>query len=119
MNILLQIRDSLWSFPLLALLFISGLYLTFVLKGLQFRYLLRSMHMAIFCREEPGAGKKGDFTHFQALMTSLAGAIGTGNIAGVATAIAVGGLGAVFLDVGHGIAWNDSKIWRSIIGSEI
>jgi len=40
---------------------------------------------------------EGDISHFQALMTALAATVGTGNIAGVATAIAIGGPGALFL----------------------
>lgn len=91
------IKGWVWGAPLLILLMGTGIYLTFLLRGMQFRYLGYALKQA-FTR--PAANKdsnaKGDINHFEALMTSLAGAIGTGTIAGVATAIAVGGLGAIF-----------------------
>ncbi|MFA6914967.1 MAG: sodium:alanine symporter family protein [Parachlamydiales bacterium] len=90
----LELLNSwLWSGPLLLLLFGTGLYLTIILKGFQFRYLGYAFRAAI-AKQQTQA--KGDISHFEALMTSLAGAIGTGSIVGVATAVAVGGLGAIF-----------------------
>ena len=85
----------IWGPPLLILLVGTGLYLTVILKGLQFRSLPHSLHLALIKRKEKGHSK-GDITHFQALMTALAATVGTGNIAGVATAIAIGGPGALF-----------------------
>ncbi len=64
------------------------------LRGLQFRQLGPALRLALIERHEPGA--EGDISHFQALMTALAATVGTGNIAGVATAIAAGGPGALF-----------------------
>lgn len=90
-----SIQSLVWSPPLLLFLCIVSAYFTFALKGLQLRYLAYSLKMALK-REKSDASKKGDITNFQALMTSLAAAIGTGNIAGVATAIATGGMGALF-----------------------
>ena len=49
--------------------------------------------------------------HFKAMMVTLAGNVGGGNVVGVATAVAAGGMGAVFLDVGSCILWNGFKIW--------
>ena len=72
----------------------TGLYLSVKLKGLQFRKLLSSLHLALIQRREHKG--EGDISHFQALMTALAATVGTGNIAGVATAIAAGGPGALF-----------------------
>ncbi len=72
----------------------TGLFLSVRLKGLQFRQLISSLHLALVQRRESGA--QGDISHFQALMTALAATVGTGNIAGVATAIAAGGPGALF-----------------------
>ena len=73
----------------------TGLFLTVRLGGIQFRKLGQALYMA-----RPGApkavGAEGDISNFQALMTALAGTVGTGNIAGVATAIAIGGPGAMF-----------------------
>ena len=84
-----------WGPPLLILLVGTGLYLTIILKGLQFRSLPHSLYLALIKRHESD-DTEGDITHFQALMTALAATVGTGNIAGVATAIAVGGPGALF-----------------------
>ena len=81
-------------FFLVPLLLLTGLYLTVRLKGLQFRELSHSLWLALIVRKEHGA--EGDISHFQALMTALAATVGTGNIVGVATAIAAGGPGALF-----------------------
>jgi AGCS family alanine or glycine:cation symporter len=73
----------------------TGLWLTLVLRGLQFRVLWHALYLALIKRKEEG-DEPGDITHFQALMTALSATVGTGNIAGVATAIAAGGPGALF-----------------------
>lgn len=88
-----QIKDWVWSAPLLLLLLGTGIYLTILLKGMQFRYLGYAIKQ-VFAREQQSSA--GDISQFEALMTSLAGAIGTGTIVGVATAITVGGLGSMF-----------------------
>ena len=88
-----KIETWVWGSPLLILLTAVGLYLTFALKGIQFRYLAYSLKLA-FTRQDDKA--EGDITQFQALMTALAGMIGIGSITGVATAIAMGGLGSLF-----------------------
>lgn len=92
-NFLAIIRDYVWSVPLLFLLLGTGAYLTIILKGVQFRYLGYAIKQ-VFARQR--ADSNGDISHFEALMTSLAGAIGTGTIVGVATAVTIGGLGAMF-----------------------
>ncbi len=79
---------------LVPLLLLTGLYLTVILRGIQFRELGRSLWLALVVRTEKGAD--GDISHYQALMTALAATVGTGNIVGVATAIALGGPGALF-----------------------
>lgn len=88
-----QLRDWIWSAPLLLFLLGTGVYLTIMLKGVQFRYLKYAC-IQVFAKQRENS--QGDISHFEALMTSLAGAIGTGTIVGVATAITVGGLGAIF-----------------------
>lgn len=88
------VYEWVWGLPLLILLMGVGTYLTIRLKGLQFVYLPYALKLA-FGPQHPGQGK-GDITHFQSLMTALAATIGIGNIAGVATAITVGGRGALF-----------------------
>ena len=92
-QILSQVKDWIWGAPLLLLLLGTGCYLTFLLKGVQFRYLGYAFRQVVAKQQE---NSKGDISHFEALMTSLAGAIGTGTIVGVATAVMVGGLGAIF-----------------------
>lgn len=79
-----------WGTPLLILLFGTHLFLTFRLGIIQ-RYIGRAIRLS-FQKDE---GAEGDVTHFSALATALAATVGTGNIIGVATAIAAGGPGAV------------------------
>ncbi|MBM4207761.1 MAG: sodium:alanine symporter family protein [Gammaproteobacteria bacterium] len=81
-----------WGPPMLMLLVGTGLYLTILLKGLQFRALPLAFRL-IFHKDH---GHDGDISHFAALMTALAATVGIGNIVGVATAISLGGPGAVF-----------------------
>lgn len=83
-----------WGLPTIVLLLGTGVYLTLVLRGVQFRKLGPALWLALVKRKEEGA--EGDITHYQALMTALAATVGVGNIAGVATAIAAGGPGALF-----------------------
>ncbi len=90
-----KISDVVWGYPLMILLVGTGLWLTVILKGLQFRSLFHALYLALIKRKEEG-DEPGDITHFQALMTALSATVGTGNIAGVATAIAAGGPGALF-----------------------
>lgn len=85
----------LWGAPLIALLLGTGLYLTTRLKGLQFWVLIPALRIA-FARHPEEEKSQGDISHFQALMTALSATVGSGNIAGVATAIAAGGPGALF-----------------------
>ena len=88
-----NINDIIWGPPLLILLVLVGLYLTIRTRGLQFQYLIYA-HKLAFSRHDDEA--QGDISHFQALMTALAATIGIGSITGVATAIALGGMGALF-----------------------
>ncbi len=94
MEILKTLNSYIWGWPLILLLLGTGIFLTVSLRGLQFRELGTALKLAFFRKRESGA--EGDISHFQALMTALAATVGTGNIAGVATAIAVGGPGAIF-----------------------
>lgn len=98
-TVLLSWLDTLynwiWGPPLLLLLMGVGIYLTIALKGIQFSYLGYALRLVFFPKKEDQEGV-GDISHFAALMTALAATIGIGNIAGVATAITVGGFGALF-----------------------
>lgn len=93
LSILTTIKAWIWSPPLLVLLVGVGIYLTFLLKGVQFTYLFRAFKL--IGRQEKEQGH-GDISPFQSLMTSMSSAVGTGSIVGVATALTAGGLGAVF-----------------------
>lgn len=81
-------------FFLVPLLVGTGLYLTVRLGGLQFLKLGAALRLGILKRRD--AGSEGDISQFQALTTALAATVGTGNIVGVATAIGIGGPGALF-----------------------
>ncbi len=95
MNTLTALSDFIWGpYLLIPLLLFTGVFLTIRLRGLQFRELGPALYLSFIRRKEPGAS--GDISHFQALMTALAATVGTGNIVGVATAIALGGPGALF-----------------------
>lgn len=85
-----NISNLIWGWPLIILLLGTHLFLTFRLRGIQ-RYLGKAIRLS-FRKSEDG---RGDVSHFGALTTALAATIGTGNIVGVATAISLGGPGAV------------------------
>ncbi|NGX42482.1 MAG: Amino-acid carrier protein AlsT [Chlamydiae bacterium] len=90
------IYHYVWGIPMLLLLIGNGLFLTISLRGLQFRYLPYALKLVFFPDKERDKKAQGDISNFESLMTALAGSIGIGNIAGVSTALAVGGLGALF-----------------------
>ena len=94
-QILTDFSGYVWGLPLIVLLLGTGVYLTILLRGIQLRALLPALYLALIKRKESDDAE-GDISHFQALMTALSATVGVGNIAGVATAIAVGGPGAVF-----------------------
>lgn len=84
-----------WGLPLIFILLGTGVLLTIRLRGLQFTQFFHAMRLAFFQRDHE-KNAEGDISHFQALMTALAATVGTGNIVGVATAITMGGPGALF-----------------------
>ena len=88
-----QIDGFLYTYILLALLVIVGIYYTIRTKAVQIRYI-KDMFTQI--TEKKHVEGKRSISSFQALMVSTASRVGTGNIAGVATALATGGPGAVF-----------------------
>ena len=90
--ILDTIDNIVWGLPTIILILITGLLLTVRLRGMQFRKLGRALK-SIFRKSD---GEKGEVSSFGALCTALSATIGTGNIVGVATAIAAGGPGALF-----------------------
>ncbi|HEY9035942.1 MAG TPA: sodium:alanine symporter family protein [Pseudomonadales bacterium] len=88
-----ELNGLVWGVPMLVLILGTGLYLTIGLKAFPMRHVPKAFVLLV---KKPTVNEKGDISSFQALMTSLAATIGTGNIAGVATAIALGGPGALF-----------------------
>ena len=91
-----MLNDIAWGPWMLILLVGTGVYLTLRMKFLQFTrfpYVIKNTIGKIFQKQDAG---KGEITPFQAMSTALAATVGTGNIAGVTGAIAVGGPGAVF-----------------------
>lgn len=90
------LNNIAWGWPSLILLVGTGIYFTSRFGWIQFRrfgYIMKNTIGSIFKKQEAG---KGAVTPFQAVTTALAATVGTGNIAGVAGAIALGGPGAVF-----------------------
>lgn len=81
---------AVWGAPLIILLFGTHVFMTLRLGGIQ-RHVFKAVKLSV--KKEKGAA--GDVSPFSALMTALAATIGTGNIVGVATAVASGGPGAV------------------------
>ena len=90
------VNDFVWGVPAMVCIIGVGLVLSFRTGFIQFRkfgYALKNSIGRIFTKSE---AKEGSITPFQAVCTALAATVGTGNVAGVAGAIAIGGPGAVF-----------------------
>jgi AGCS family alanine or glycine:cation symporter len=89
---LADFASLMWGPWILFLLLGTGCWLTICLRGIQVRQLFYSLRLT-FSKERGG---EGDISHFGALSTALAATVGTGNIAGVSAAVALGGPGAIF-----------------------
>ena len=89
-----KISSFAWGPFTIVLLLGAGVYFTIILKFLQFRAFPHAVELLTGKYDDPE--HEGEVSHFQALSAALSATIGTGNIAGVATAIAMGGPGAVF-----------------------
>ena len=121
MDFIIQLNSTInsfvWGPPMLVLLVGTGVYLTFrtnFFSILKLGYVLKNTLFKIFAKGQEG---EGEITAFQAVATALAATVGTGNIAGVATAIALGGPGAVFwmwLSAFFGMASKFSEITLGI-----
>ncbi len=96
-NIVASVNSFLWDFFLLFALVGTGVWFTIRTKGVQIRYFKRGAKQVFGNMNLSGekAGADG-MSSFQALATSIAAQVGTGNLAGAATAIAAGGMGAIF-----------------------
>jgi AGCS family alanine or glycine:cation symporter len=89
-----KLGGIVWGPVTIILLVGTGIFITFMLRGIQVRKLGDSFKLVTGKIKDPD--EKGEITYFQALSAALSATIGTGNIAGVGTAIALGGPGAVF-----------------------
>ena len=89
-----KIGGVVWGPPLLILLVGTGIFLTIKLGLIQIRLLPYALKL-VFTKNQDKKSD-GDISHFQALMTAMAATVGVGNIVGVATAVVLGGPGAIF-----------------------
>ena len=97
-NINTAVNNIVWGPIMLALLIGAGLIFSLSLGFLQFRkfgYMLKNTILGIFSKQQHTSDESG-VSPFQAVATAMAGTIGTGSIAGLATAIVMGGPGAIF-----------------------
>ncbi len=92
LKIVESFNNILWSYILMFFLFGAGIFFTFNLKFVQVRKF-KAMFKQVFSKNQ---NKDSGITSFQALATAVAAQVGTGNLAGAATAIAAGGPGAIF-----------------------
>ena len=95
-NVNQVLNDFVWGVPAIVCILGVGLYLAIRTRCVQFRklgYAIKSTLGRLFKKDEAA---EGSITPFQAVCTALSATVGTGNIAGVAGAIAIGGPGAVF-----------------------
>ncbi len=90
-SIIQELNGYLWGFPMIAFLF-----LTHILMSVKTKFVQRRVITAIKLSLRTPEGAKGEISPFKTLATSLASTLGTGNIVGVGTAVALGGAGAVF-----------------------
>ncbi len=97
-DLITRLSDLIWGRWTIALLVVVGIVMTVYSRGIQFREFRNAAKLVSrgALRRDTGTDQPGDISPFQALTTAMAATIGTGNIAGVATAIAVGGPGAAF-----------------------
>jgi alanine or glycine:cation symporter, AGCS family len=89
------LNGYVWGWPMIVILIGSGLLLTIVTGGVQFRYLGFALR-EVLGKITQKSTAAGEVSPFQAVATALASTVGVGNIAGVATAISIGGPGALF-----------------------
>ncbi|MEE2059723.1 alanine/glycine:cation symporter family protein [Rhodococcus artemisiae] len=115
-DFLVEVAGVVWGpYLLIPLLLGTGLLLTIRLRGVQFRKLGPALKLGLITRNDPGAAE-GDISQYQALTTALAATVGVGNIAGVATAIYLGGPGALFWMWVTGLVGMASKYSEAFLG---
>jgi AGCS family alanine or glycine:cation symporter len=90
------LNGYVWGWPMIVLLLGTGVVLTVLTGAVQFRYLPFALREVLGKLRQPRSAEPGSVSPFQAVATALASTVGVGNIAGVATAISIGGPGALF-----------------------
>lgn len=95
MALLEKVNQFIWGVPALILIVGLGIYLSVKTRFAQFRYFPKAIR-ALIAQLYKGKGDRSGVSAYQALCTALAATVGTGNLAGVAGAIALGGPGALF-----------------------
>ena len=104
MDTIVAINDAIngfvWGAPAIIMIIAVGLFLTFKLKGIQFRnlgFMIKKTYVEAFTKKEETNNRgEGQITSFQAAMAAVSAVVGSGNTAGVATALVIGGPGALF-----------------------
>lgn len=100
LNFIGKLNDNvIWGLPMVILMIGTGVFLTFLTKGViftKFNVVMRYTTKTLFKKTDKTKKAEGEITPFQAVCTALAATVGTGNIVGVALAIATGGPGAIF-----------------------
>lgn len=123
MDTIIKINDFIngvvWGVPLLVLIFATGIYFTVRLGFFQFLhpgYLFKQTVKKAFQKKDGDDRKPGEISSFQAAMTSVAAIVGSGNIAGVATAIVIGGPGALVWIIVAALFGMASKFAEVVLG---
>ena len=114
-NVLALIDKYVWGVPLIVLIIAGGIMLTVRMGFLQMRRLPLALKWMVKNEEEG----EGEVTSFGALCTALSATIGTGNIVGVATAIAAGGPGALFWMIVAAFFGIGNQIFRGSFSCQI
>ena len=100
MSAITALNDNvLWGVPMVVLMLGTGLLLLFIIKGVvfsRFNVVMRYTTKTLFQRQDKSEAGEGTISPFQAVCTALAATLGTGNIVGVALAVATGGPGSIF-----------------------
>lgn len=119
-QIINETNDILWTYILVVMLLGCAVWFSIKTKFVQFR-MIGEMIRLLGDSTAKINGHEKHISSFQAFTVSLASRVGTGNLAGVATAITVGGPGAVFwiLDVDYSFAWFEQRICRIVIGAVV
>lgn len=113
------VNDFVWGVPIIALILCTGLFFTIRLGAPQFRYigfLFWSTVKKAFSKKDEDEKHPGEISSFQAAMISVSAIVGSGNIAGVATAVVMGGPGALFWMIIAAVIGMTSKFAEIALG---